>query len=101
MWIATAALLFLLQSPESEHKRAVDLAETGSLEQAKAILLVEQNKNPRDKRFPTELAGIEFKAGDYGEARRYIRRALQIDPEDVYANDFIATLYLLQNNTEA
>ena len=101
MWTIAALSLFLLQSPESEHKRALELAAAGNIEQAKAILVTEQEKNPNDKRFPIELAAIGFKAGNYREARRYIHRALRIDPDDIYANDFNATVYLLQNNTEA
>jgi tetratricopeptide (TPR) repeat protein len=101
MLIAAALFLALLQSSDSEHRRAVELASAGNLSEAKAILLLEQRKNPNDKRFPTELAGIGFKAADYHEAQRHIRRALQIDPEDVYANDFLATLYLLENNIDA
>ena len=101
MWTIAALYLFLLQSPESEHRRALDLAAAGNVEQAKAILVTEQEKNPGDKRFPIELAAIGFKAGNYREARRHIHRALRIDPDDVYANDFVATVYLLQNNTEA
>jgi len=99
MW--AILFLFLLQSPESEHKRALELAAAGNLEQAKAILVTEQEKNPNDKRFPIELAGIGLKAGNYREARHFIHRALQIDPDDIYANNFNATVYLLQNNTEA
>ena len=101
MWTIAALYLFLLQSPESEHRRALDLAAAGNVEQAKAILVTEQEKNPGDKRFPIELAAIGFKAGNYREARRHIHRALRIDPDDVYANDFVATVYLLQNNTES
>jgi tetratricopeptide (TPR) repeat protein len=101
MWTIAAIYLLLLQSPESEHRRAVELAAAGDIEQAKAILLTQQDKNPNDKRFPIELAAIGFKAGNYREARRYIHRALRIDPDDIYANDFNATVYLLQNNAEA
>ena len=101
MWAAAPFFIFLLQSPDSEHRRAIELAAAGSLSEAKAILDIEQKKNPHDKRFPIELAGIGFKTGDYSEARRYIRRALRIDPADAYANDFLATIYLLQGNVEA
>lgn len=56
---------------------------------------------PRDKRFPTELAGIEFLQHHNGAAKRYLRAALRIDPRDSYANDFLATLYSLDDNLPA
>ncbi|MGB8128707.1 MAG: tetratricopeptide repeat protein [Candidatus Angelobacter sp.] len=54
-----------------------------------------------DKRFPIELAGVAFKQKKYGEARKYLHRALQLDPKDEYANEFLATVYFLQGNLEA
>jgi hypothetical protein len=71
MWIAAALALFVFQSPAVEHERAI------------------------------ELAGVGFRAGNYAEAQRYIRKALRSQPDDAYSNDFLATLYLLQDNTEA
>lgn len=56
---------------------------------------------PRDKRFPTELAGVAFKQKNYGLAKKHLRRALQLDPADAYGNDFLATVYFLEGNTEA
>jgi tetratricopeptide (TPR) repeat protein len=60
-----------------------------------------QKLAPRDKRFPIELAGVAFKQKKTGEAERYARDALRLDPGDAYANDFAATLYFLEGNTEA
>ena len=37
----------------------------------------------------------------HGETRRYLRRALRLDPKDAYANEFLATTYFLQGNLEA
>jgi hypothetical protein len=58
-------------------------------------------QQPRDKRFPVELAGIRFKQKKYGEAADYLQRALQLDPADEYANDFLGSVYFLQGNLEA
>jgi len=71
MWLATALALLLFQSPPLEKNRAI------------------------------ELAGIGFRAGNYVEAQRHIRKVLRSEPGDAYANDFLATTYLLQDNPEA
>ena len=60
-----------------------------------------QRLAPNDKRFPIELAGVAFKQKKYGEAKKYLHRALQLDPKDEYANEFLATIYFLQGNLEA
>src|SRR5207245_6852395 len=54
-----------------------------------------------DKRFPLELAGIAYKTNKYSEAKTNLRRALRLDEDDAYANDFLATIYLLEDNLEA
>lgn len=56
---------------------------------------------PGDKRFPLELAGVCFRQKNYREAARHLRIALRIDPDDAYANDFLASVYLLEGNLEA
>src|ERR1700743_1443154 len=56
---------------------------------------------PRDKRFPTELAGVAFKQKRFTEAKRDLQRALRLDPKDAYSNEFLATIYFLQGNLEA
>ncbi len=58
-------------------------------------------QQPRDKRFPLELAGVSFKQKNYAEAGDYLRRALRLDPADTYANDFLASIYFLRGNLEA
>ncbi len=56
---------------------------------------------PGDARFPIELAGVAFKEKRYADAATWLRRGLQLKPDDDYANDFLATTYFLQNNVEA
>jgi hypothetical protein len=58
-------------------------------------------KAPRDARFLTERAGAEYKLNDFRAAKRDLRRALQIDPNDSYVAEFLGTIYLLEGNTEA
>ena len=55
---------------------------------------------PRDPRFPIELAGVDFKQKRYADAASHLRRALHLSPDDSYANDFLATIYFLQGNLE-
>ena len=56
---------------------------------------------PQDKRFPLELAGVEFKQKHYRQSAHYVRRALRLDPHDSYGNDFLGTVYFLEGNLEA
>ena len=58
-------------------------------------------QQPRRQTFSLELAGVCFKQKNYAEAAGYLRRALRLDPEDTYANDFLASVYFLQGNLEA
>jgi len=57
--------------------------------------------HPRDARFLVELAGIAYREKRFAKAKRYLRRSLAIKPDDDYANDFLASIYFLQDNLEA
>jgi hypothetical protein len=77
------------------------LASLEQWQEAKRSFRKGQIKAPNDKRFPLELAGIAFKQGNRSEARTLVRQVLHLDPDDSYANDFLATLYFLSGNVEA
>ncbi len=77
------------------------LAQVGRLNDARTAFLAGQKLAPRDKRFPVELAGVEFKQQHPGAAARYLRHALRIDPADSYANDFLGTIYFIAGNLDA
>jgi hypothetical protein len=47
------------------------------------------------------LASQAFRDDNLAEAREHLSSALRTNPADAYANDFLATVYLLENNTEA
>src|SRR5262249_10537468 len=49
----------------------------------------------------TELAGIAFRQKNYPQTVRWLQLALEIDPRDAYANDFLATTYFLEGNLDA
>ncbi|MGA9812937.1 MAG: tetratricopeptide repeat protein, partial [Terriglobales bacterium] len=77
------------------------LAQEGHWEDAQRAFAAGARLQPGDKRFPLELAGVAFKQKSYPAAARHLRRALQLDPTDSYGNDFLGTLYFLQENLEA
>lgn len=77
------------------------LAQIGRLDDARRAFLVGGRLSPRDKRFPIELAGVAFKQKRYPSAAVWLRRALRLDPNEAYANDFLGTVYFLQDNLDA
>lgn len=89
------------RSADLQYYYGLALAQLDHLDRAQKVLFVGHTSYPRDKRFPTELAGIAFRGKNYPEAMRWLRRALQIDRRDAYANDFLATTYFLQGNLDA
>src|SRR5437867_512135 len=86
---------------DMDYYRGMALAGTHRWDEAREAFEAGQNKHQGDKRFPLELAGVAFKQGRLLEARSHLRRALNLDPGDSYANDFLATLFLLDQNLEA
>lgn len=68
---------------------------------AKAAFLRGERMAPRDARFPTELAGVAFARKHYAEAETDLRRALKLQPNDAYAQNFLATVFLLEGNLPA
>lgn len=82
-------------------QRGMDLAKAGQWEQARTAFAEAQSAAPLDKRFPLELAGVEYRLGHNASAVRHLRRALRLDPGDKYGCDFLATLYYLDGNYEA
>ena len=77
------------------------LGQLGRWEDARQAFAAGARLQPGDKRFPLELAGVAFKQKQYTEATRFLRRALHLDPNDSYGNDFLGTVYFLQGNLEA
>ncbi len=84
-----------------DYYRGMALARLERWEEAKRAFETGQKKDPFDKRFPLELAGIAFKRKNFPEARTNLKRALRLGPRDTYANDFLGTLYFLEGNLEA
>ena len=86
---------------ELDFYRGLALARLHRWAEAKAAFEAGRQKEPRDKRFLIELAGVAYERKDFPEAKAYLKQALRLDPADAYANNFLATLYLLQGNLEA
>ncbi len=95
------ALLLLAGGPDGEFARGLALAREGRWTEARAALEAGAASAPRDKRFPIELAGVAWRLHDRRAARRWLHRALALDSNDAYANEFLGTLYLLDGNPEA
>ncbi len=77
------------------------LANLGHWPEAHDAFLAGRRLAPDDSRFPEELAGVAFKQKNHPEARHWLAVALQLNPSDDYANDFLGTLYFLDGNLEA
>jgi hypothetical protein len=102
-WAELAAVLRAQpeRSAESEYEYGIALAHLEKWNDARSAFLRGSAVAPADKRFPEELAGVAFKQKRNSEARRYLHRALRIDPNDSYADDFLATIFFLDGNLEA
>ena len=88
-------------SAELQYDYGLALAHLERWDEARKAFVAGRRMQPQDKRFPVELAGIEFKQKKYPEAAAYLRAALRLDPEDKYISDFLATVYYLEGNLEA
>jgi tetratricopeptide (TPR) repeat protein len=89
------------RSPELDYEYGVALAHLERWDESRQALEAGRRLAPADKRFSLELAGVAFKQKNYAASAEELHRALRLDPQDGYANDFLATVYYLQSNTEA
>jgi tetratricopeptide (TPR) repeat protein len=89
------------RSAEMDFYLGLALAHTGRSEEAVRVFDAGRRLAPRDARFPEELAGIAFQQKQYARAARLLRGAVKLAPQDEYANNFLATVYFLQDNIEA
>jgi len=84
-----------------DYYAGMSLARLNRLNEAKDALEAGRKKNPRDKRFPMELAGLAFRRKDLSSTKSYLGHALRLAPEDRYAIDFLGSVYFLERNLEA
>jgi hypothetical protein len=87
--------------PELDLYRGMALAKLEEWSQARAALVAGLAKNPRNERFLVELAGVDYKTKHYDSAKTELQQALALKPDDAYARNFLATIYLLTQNLDA
>lgn len=88
-------------SPDLYFLKGTALSQLGRWSDARAAFTAGRKQRANDKRFPEELAGIAFRQKEYSTAAKEMRRALALDPNDEYANDFLGTVYFLEGNLPA
>ncbi|HUX46205.1 MAG TPA: tetratricopeptide repeat protein, partial [Terracidiphilus sp.] len=89
------------RSAQQSYDYGAALAHLGRWQQARAALEAGERMAPGDAHFPIELAGIAFKQKQYPRAAACLRRALKLSPGNDYANNFLATVYYLEDNLPA
>lgn len=88
-------------APDDDFALGMAQAHLGHLAAAERALRAGQRHCRKDKRFPTELAGVSFEQKRYPAAAYWLRRARRIDPADAYVNNFLGTVYFLSGNLDA
>src|SRR5260221_8110852 len=81
--------------------RALSLAKLERWEESRQAFEAGAARHPHDSRFFVELGGIAYRQPNFSLAKRELRRALNIQPQDDYANRFVASIYFLEGNLEA
>lgn len=81
--------------------RGLALARMMRLDEAREVFEAGLGRNPRDARFLVELAGIAYREKQFSRAKQNLRRALALNSEDDYANNFLSSIYFLEGNLEA
>jgi tetratricopeptide (TPR) repeat protein len=89
------------QSAEFDYYAGMALSHLERWNEAKAAFSKGAGKDPGDPRFLTERAGADYKLNDFKAAKRDLRRALPLAPDDPYIREFLGTIYLLEGNVEA
>jgi tetratricopeptide (TPR) repeat protein len=84
-----------------ELDRGLALAQLGRFDEAEQTLEVGHAGHPRDARFMEEMAGIAYRGKRLSRAKKDLRRALALNPDDTYASNFLASIYFLEGNLEA
>jgi len=102
-WLQVIAVAQSLpwRSGDVNFELGMALAHLQRWSEATQALLAGRGQCPEQKRFPIELAGVEFQQKHYPEASTWIEKGLRIDPRDEYANDFAGTVFLLMDNLDA
>jgi tetratricopeptide (TPR) repeat protein len=89
------------ESADMELYRGLALARLQRWGEARAAFEDGFARNPRDTRFLAELAGIAYRQKQFSKSKKDLRSALAINSRDDYANNFLASIYFLEDNLEA
>jgi hypothetical protein len=89
------------QSADLDFLAGLSLAKLQRWNESRAAFASGHRKAPRQARFLVELAGVDYKRRDRRAAKRELRAARKIDPDDAYTREFLGTLYFLDGNQEA
>ena len=89
------------QSPDLDFLLGLALARQEKWSEAKLAFEAGLRKAPADPRYSVELAGVAYKQRDLRAAKSRLHAALRLNPQDVYAREFLATIYFLEGNLEA
>lgn len=81
--------------------RGLALARLERWKEAEQAFAAGHRKEPTNPRFFAELAGAEYKLGNLRAAKRNLRRALRLNPNDGYSRDFLGSIYFLEGNLDA
>jgi tetratricopeptide (TPR) repeat protein len=98
---AASSPLYSERSADEQYVHARCLAALGRRSEAEAAFEAGARLAPNDARFPTELAGLLFLDERYSAAKKHLKRALRLAPDDPYLIDFLGTVYLLEENLDA
>jgi hypothetical protein len=88
------------QPADLELYRGLALAQLQRWPEAQKALEAGLQRNPRDRRFLIELAGIAYRQKQFSAAKTDLGRALKLASGDDYANNFLASIYFLEGNLE-
>jgi tetratricopeptide (TPR) repeat protein len=89
------------QLPELDFLAGLALARMEKWTESKQAFEDGLRKAPKDPRFFVELAGTAYKQKDFRTAKERLRKALDLNPQDAYSREFLATIYFLEGNLEA
>ena len=84
-----------------EYAAAMTCIQKGNLESARVLLISGSERSGSDALFLPQLAGVAYKSGDRELAKQHLQRLLKTDPNHAYANEFLGSLFLLDENLEA
>jgi hypothetical protein len=89
-----------LRSADLDFYYGTALARLGRWHEAESAFKDGSRLAPDDPRFRLELAGVAFRLKLYPQAASRIRQALRLAPDDAYGNEFLGTVYFLEDNLE-